>query len=76
MTILEVTTLFLAWVLGVICGVIFSKWAAKPLTEAELRMAQHELDDFDTWPQLYSKPTKVTKANTEQHLLDEFEEKL
>ena len=47
MTILEVTTLFLAWVLGVICGVIFSKWAERPLTDAELRMAQHELDEHE-----------------------------
>jgi hypothetical protein len=47
MTILEVTTLFLAWVLGVICGVIFSKWADRPLTDAEMRMAERELDEFE-----------------------------
>lgn len=47
MTILELTILFLTWVLGVICGVIFSRWTDRPLTDAELRHAERELDEFE-----------------------------
>ena len=46
MTLLDTVILFLVWVLGVICGLIFNRWAGKPMTDAELRMAEH-LDEFE-----------------------------
>ena len=49
MTLLDTVILFLVFVLGFICGVIFSGWADRPLTDAEIRMDQHlmELDEFE-----------------------------